>query len=114
VATANTSPTIKGNSLDQTQWINEVAMWSEVPIFTPVELQNLYDLGNVFGDTLDQYEENYGPPLCWQATAMMPDGSVWRDAGTGLCPQIIRVPNGAVDIIVTDGGRQVTPIIRES
>jgi len=62
---------------------------------------------------MDQYENNYGAPICWQATATMPDGTVWRDSGSGPCPAVIRVPRGASDIVVTDEGRQVHPRIQE-
>jgi len=54
-----------------------------------------------------------GPPICWQATASMPDGTVWRDSGSGSCPAVIRVPRGATDIVVTDDGRHVSPRIVE-
>jgi len=60
-----------------------------------------------------QFEQNFGAPLCWQATAMMPDGSVWHDSGSGACPAMIRVPRNASDIVVTDDGKSVSPRIIE-
>lgn len=93
--------------------VDEVALWSGHNLFTTQELANLYDLGNTFGEGLDQYEENFGAPLCWQATATMPDGSAWRDSGSGPCPAVVRVPRGADDIVVTDDGHRVNPRIIE-
>jgi len=92
---------------------DEVATWVDAELFTSAELQNLYDLGMTFGSGLDQYEENYGAPICWQATASMPDGTIWRDSGSGPCPSVMRVPQGASDIIVTDNGKRVAPRIQE-
>jgi len=92
-------------------------MWSgnqsTFDVFTTQELANLNDLANTFGDTMNLFQENFGAPLCWQATATMPDGSIWRDSGTGPCPAVVRVPKGADDIMVTDGGRRVSPRIAE-
>jgi len=93
--------------------VDEVAVWSGHDTFTSEELANLYDLGETFGEGLDKYEEHYGAPICWQATAVMPDGTVWRDSGGGPCPHIIRVPRGAADVVVTDDGRVVRPRIVE-
>jgi len=99
------------------QWVDELVMWSgdkaAFDQFTTEELANLNDLADTFGEAMDQYESNYGAPICWQATAVLPDGTVWRDAGCGPCPAVIRVPRGASDIVVTDEGRQVHPRIQE-
>jgi len=92
---------------------DEVAVWSGHDTFTSEELANLYDLGETFGEGLDKYEEHYGAPICWQATAVMPDGTVWRDSGSGPCPHAIRVPRGAADVVVTDDGRVARPRIVE-
>ena len=101
------------NSGEPEVTIDEVAVWSGHELFTSEELANLYDLGNTLGEGPGQYEENFGAPLCWQATAVLPDGTVWRDSGSGPCPAVIRVPRGAADIVVTDEGRVVTPRIVE-
>jgi len=93
--------------------LDEVAVWSDHDLFTSQELANLYDLGDAFGLGLDQYEEQYGAPICWQATAEMPDGTIWRDSGCGPCPQVIRVPRGACRIVVTDGEKPAAPRIVE-
>lgn len=99
------------------QWIDELVMWSgdktAFESFTTQELANLNDLGDTFGETMDQFEENFGAPVCWQATARMPDGTVWRDFGSGPCPPVVRVPSGAADIVVTDGGNPARPRITE-
>lgn len=94
--------------------LDEVVVWADTELFTSEELQNLYDLADVFGDGMDAYGENYeAPPICWQATATMLDGTVWRDSGSGPCPAVIRVPRGSEDIVVTDDGKQVRPRIVE-
>jgi len=93
--------------------LDEVAVWSGHDLFTSEELANLYDLGETFGEGLDQYDEHYGAPICWQATAVMPDGTVWRDSGSGPCPASIRVPRGASDVVVTDDGKRVAPRVLE-
>ena len=93
--------------------IDEVAVWSGHDLFASEELANLYDLGETFGEGLDQYDEHYGAPICWQATAVMPDGTVWRDSGPGPCPAVIRTPAGARDVVVTDDGRLVKPRVME-
>ena len=97
--------------------MDELVLWSgdktAFDQFTTEELANLNDLADTFGDPMDQYENNYGAPICWQATATMPDGTVWRDSGSGPCPAVIRVPRGAADIVVTDEGRPAHPRIQE-
>jgi len=117
VTTSDTSPEASLTDPEPGQWIDELVMWSgdkaAFDIFTSDELANLYDLADTFGDTMDKYGDNYSAPICWQATAVMPDGTVWRDSGCGPCPAVIRVPRGASDIVVTDEGRVVTPRIQE-
>ena len=95
--------------------IDEVVLWRDLATpFTATELQNLFDLADTFGAPMDQYFENFeSAPICWQATAKMPDGSAWRDSGSGSCPPVIRVPRGASDIIVTDDGKPVAPRVIE-
>ncbi len=99
------------------QWIDELVMWagdkSAFESFETQELANLFDLADTFCEAMNQFEENFGAPLCWQATARMPDGSVWRDSGSGSCPPVVRVPIGADDIVVTDDGGRVSPRIIE-
>jgi len=117
VTTADTPPVLEIQDAAASQWIDELALWAgDKSVFGPFasdELANLYDLADTFGETMDKYEENYGAPICWQATAVMPDGTVWRDSGCGPCPAVIRVPRGASDIVVTDEGRVVSPRIQE-
>lgn len=93
--------------------LDEVAVWKGAELFFSEELTNLYDLGSTFGEGLDQYSQNFGSPICWQATAQMPDGTVWRDSGSGPCPPVMRVPRGANDIVVTDDGNIASPRIIE-
>ncbi len=118
VTTADTDPSaVIADGSGATQWIDELVMWAgDKTAFEPFETQelaNLNDLADVFGETMDQFEENFGAPLCWQATATMLDGSVWRDSGGGPCPPVIRVPAGAEDVVVTDDGRKVSPRVIE-
>jgi hypothetical protein len=113
LAAANTTPNIAMTNPAGDGWVDETVMWVNADLFTTGELQNLYDLSQVFGDSMDQYESNFGAPLCWQATARMSDGSIWRDSGAGPCPQVLRVPAGASDIVVTDDGHRVNPVISE-
>jgi hypothetical protein len=61
---------------------------------------------------MNEYEENFGAPICWQVTAKVV-GGIWRDSGSGPCPPVIRVPKGAQDIVVTDNGQRVNPQIIE-
>lgn len=93
--------------------VDEVALWRNADLFTTSELENLFDLANAFGEGMDQYSEQYLAPICWQATAVMPGGGVWRDSGSGPCPPVIRVPKGARDIVVTDDGVNADPRIQE-
>jgi len=94
--------------------VDEAVLWRNLDEpFTSDELANLHDLADTFGLGMDQYSEQYEAPICWQATASMPDGTVWRDSGSGPCPAVIRVPRGALDIVVTDEGRVVSPRIQE-
>lgn len=93
--------------------VDEVAIWDDATLFTNQEISNMYDLGNVFGEGFDQYSQNFAAPVCWQATAKLPDGTVWRDSGSGPCPPMIRVPRGAADIVVTDDGLTAHPRIQE-
>jgi len=118
VATADTNPALTiAAGAGSTQWIDELVMWAgdktAFESFTTQEMANLFDLANVFGETMNQFQENFGAPLCWQATAKMPDGSVWRDSGSGSCPPVVRVPRDACDIVVTDDGNRISPRIIE-
>ncbi|MFQ5518049.1 MAG: hypothetical protein ACE5E8_10820 [Acidimicrobiia bacterium] len=117
VATTDTAPSLQIASGASGQWIDELVMWAgnkaTFESFATQELANLNDLADTFGEAMNQFEENFGAPLCWQATARMPDGSVWRDSGSGPCPATVRVPRGADDIVVTDGGLRVSPRIVE-
>ncbi len=57
-------------------------------------------------------EKAPGAGVCWRAEATLPDGRTWRDSGDGPCPDAIRVPGGAADIlVVTDDGRPTGPRI---
>jgi len=50
--------------------------------------------------------------VCWRAEATLPDGKLWRDSGSGPCPDTIRVPSGAADLlVVTDDARPTGPRI---
>jgi len=96
---ASLDPGLEIEDGESGQWIDELVMWSgnktSFDRFTSEELANLNDLADTFGEAMDQYESNYGAPICWQATAVLPDGTVWRDSGSGPCPAVIRVPRGA-------------------
>jgi len=98
---------------DSISRLDEAVVWKDADLFTTDELANLHDLADAFGLGMDQYGEQYEAPICWQATAVMPDGTVWRDAGCGPCPAVIRVPRGAADVVVTDEGRIANPRIIE-
>jgi len=117
IATTDTDPNVSIADGVTAQWVDELVMWAGdktvLEPFTTQEAANLFDLADTFGETMDQFESNFGAPLCWQATATMPDGSAWRDSGSGPCPPVVRVPNGAGDIVVTDGGSPVSPRIIE-
>lgn len=108
----DTPPSVAMSDADGSAYMDEVAMWVGHVEFSAAELENLFDLGS-FGFSLDQYEDQYGAPICWQATAKMSDGSVWRDSGSGPCPAVIRVPNGAKNVVVTDDGQAASPQIIE-
>lgn len=110
-AAFSNSPSDGGILANGTTEVDDTAIWLDLAApFTSTELQNLYDLGNTFGEGLDQYSQNFlSTPVCWQATAMMPDGTVWRDSGSGPCPPVVRVPQGAEDVVVTDNGNKVAP-----
>jgi len=114
---ASADPNIAIDDGESGQWVDEVVVWAgdktTFTQFTSEELANLHDLADTFGEPMDQYENNYGAPICWQATATMPDGTVWRDSGSGPCPAVIRVPRGASDIVVTDEGKPASPRILE-
>jgi len=103
---------IRGGAVTMNK-IDEVILWKDAELFTTEELSNLYDLADTFSAPMNQYEDHYSAPICWQATAAMPDGAVWRDSGSGPCPPVLRVPRGAADIVVTDEGRRVAPRIVE-
>ena len=117
VTTVDTAPSLDIAVGSSGQWIDELVMWcgdkTIFDIFTTQELLNLNDLAATFGEPMNQFEENFGAPICWQATARMPDGSVWRDSGSGSCPPVVRVPRGAEDIVVTDDGMSVSPRVVE-
>ena len=80
--------------------------------FTGAELDNMYDLANTFGEPLNQYQQNFGAPICWQATATV-GGKLWHDSGSGPCPPVIRVPKGASALVVTDDGMPANPRVLE-
>jgi len=99
------------------QWVDEIVIWvggrTILTSFSETDLENLNDLGETFGGGMDEWNETFGAPICWQATATLPGGAVWRDSGSGPCPAVIRVPRGAGNVVVTDDGRAVSPRIIE-
>jgi hypothetical protein len=117
VVTTNTAPNLAIAAGAAGQWIDELVLWvgdkAAFSLFAPDELANLQDLADVFGQPMNQYEEYFGAPICWQATARMPDGSLWRDSGCGPCPPVVRVPRGASDVVVTDDGAAASPRVVE-
>jgi hypothetical protein len=117
VATTNTAPKLAIAAGEAGQWVDELVLWvgdkAAFALFASDELANLQDLADVFGAPMNQYEEYFGAPICWQATARMPDGSAWRDSGCGPCPPVVRVPRGASDVVVTDDGLAASPRIVE-
>ncbi len=116
-APAGLTPGLAIAAGDTGQWVDELVMWagdtSSFAVFETQELANLFDLADTFDEPMNQFEENFGAPLCWQATATMPDGTVWRDSGSGSCPAVVRVPRGAQGLVVTDGGIPANPRIIE-
>ncbi len=108
----DTDPNVTMADAASDAFADEVVMYVGQTEFTSAQLDNMYDLGNTFGEGLDQFEEFFGAPLCWQATATI-DGKAWRDSGSGPCPPVVRVPNGASDVVITDDGMPVSPRILE-
>jgi len=108
----DTDPNITMANSASTAFADEVVMYVGQMTFTSAQLQNMVDLGNVFGAGLDQFSQNFGAPLCWQATAMV-GGKAWCDSGSGPCPPVIRLPKGAVDVVVMDDGMTISPRILE-
>ena len=117
VATTDTAPKLAIAAGEAGQWIDELVLWvgdkTAFALFATDELANLQDLADTFGAPMNQFEEYFGAPICWQATAKLPDGSPWRDSGSGPCPPVVRVPRGASDIVVTDDGQPAGPRIVE-
>jgi hypothetical protein len=82
--------------------------------------------GSLYTDDINGIQSLYGSgqgdvnplsnsaPVCWQATAEMPNGDVWRDSGSGQCPLVLRVPLHAKNLVVTDNGKLVHPRIIKS
>jgi hypothetical protein len=113
LAAADSNPSLAlDNPGQEDQWVDELVMWAGNDQFASEELANLHDLADTFGAPMNEYEENYGAPICWQATATV-NGQPWSDSGSGSCPQIIRVPKGAKDVVITDDGKIVHPRVME-
>lgn len=108
----DTDPNITLAAAAADAFADEVVMYVGQTTFTGVQLDNMYDLANTFGAPLNQYQQNFGAPICWQATATI-GGRPWHDSGSGPCPPVIRVPKGATDLVVTDDGMPVNPRILE-
>ena len=108
----DTDPNVAMDDVASDAFMDEVVMWVNHTQFTSQELQNLNDLGDVFAEPMTQYSENFGAPICWQATATV-GGRPWSDSGPGACPAVVRIPKGASDVVVTDDGQQVRPRIIE-
>lgn len=108
----DTDPNIVLSDASATTWADEVVMWVGHDEFNSFQLENLFDLGDVFGQGMEQYGEHYDAPICWQATALV-NGQPWCDSGSGPCPAVIRVPKGASDVVVTDDGKPAAPRVVE-
>lgn len=108
----DTDPNVTMADAASDAFADEVVMYAGQTTFTSAQLDNMYDLGNTFGEPLNQFSEFFGAPICWQATATV-GGKAWHDSGSGPCPPVIRVPKGASDIVVTDDGMPVSPRILE-
>lgn len=108
----DTDPNVTMADAASDAFADEVVMYVGQTTFTGPQLDNMYDLGNTFGEPLNQFSEFFGAPICWQATATV-GGKPWHDSGSGPCPPVIRVPKGAQDLVVTDDGMSVSPRILE-
>lgn len=114
VTTVTTDPNVSLSDPlgDSGQWVDELVMWVDNDLFSTTELDNLFELANTFGEPMNQFQSQFGAPVCWQATAKV-SGNNWSDSGAGSCPAVIRVPRGATDVVVTDNGAKVFPRILE-
>lgn len=108
----DTDPNVVLTSAASDAYADEIVMYVNNTTFTGAELDNMFDLADTFGAPLDQYQQNFGAPICWQATATV-DGKPWHDSGSGPCPPVIRVPKGASDLVITDDGMPVSPRVLE-
>ncbi len=108
----DTDPNVTMADAASDAYADEMVMYVGHTTFTSAQLDNMYDLANTFGEPLNQFEEFFGAPICWQATATV-GGKSWHDSGSGPCPPVIRVPKGAADVVVTDDGMPVSPRILE-
>ena len=109
---SDTDPGVSLADADADTWADEVVMWVGHDEFSSSQLENLHDLGDVFGAPMDQYGDHFDAPICWQATAVV-GGKPWCDSGSGPCPPVVRVPKGATDVVVTDDGAPASPRIVE-
>jgi len=108
----DTAPSVSLAAAAAGAFADEVVMWAGHDEFNHFQLENLHDLGDVFTEPMNQYQEFFGAPICWQATASV-GGKPWRDSGCGPCPPVVRVPKGAEDVVVTDNGALASPRIVE-
>jgi len=108
----DTDPNVTMANAASNAFADEIVMYVGQTTFTSAQLDNMFDLGNTFGEPLNQFSEFFGAPICWQATATVA-GKPWHDSGSGPCPPVISVPKGAADVVVTDDGMPVSPRILE-
>ena len=105
VSTADDDPTIQLSDVVSTAFVDDAVMYSGQPTFLSTELDNLFELGNTFGEAQSEYSGQFGAPICWSVSGTTPDGRAWRQAGSGDIPPTVRVPRGLKDVHMTEHGQ---------
>ena len=108
VSTADDDPTIQLSDVVSSAFVDDAVMYSGQTTFTDTELDNLFELGNTFGEAQSEYSGQFGAPICWSVSGVTPDGRAWRQAGPGDIPTTVRVPRGLKNVHMTEHGQSAS------
>ena len=108
VSTVDDDPTIQLSDVVSSAFVDDAVMYSGQTTFTDTELDNLFELGNTFGEAQSEYSGQFGAPICWSVSGVTPDGRAWRQAGPGDIPTTVRVPRGLKNVHMTEHGQSAS------
>ncbi len=109
IVVANTDPLISiDNPNKENQWIDECVLWLDTTLFTEEELQDLYDLAEIYDLSMDQFQatnNNRSIDLFVSGTLILP-----KFGNTTLCINGLEIQNSNMPLSINGYNLQINDI----